>query len=105
MLCGGPQPLLPFSAILVKMISLWAKSPAALTVSRANLCRGDFAPREGDWGRGFEGPLWLRIRHSKTDQSRARVQHVPLIPIPGSAFCPVATVVRAFALSPSGNAE
>jgi len=73
--------------------------------SSANLSRGDFAPQTGNWENVFEAPLWVRVRRSKTNQSRAKVHFVPLMPIPGSALCPVAAVVQAFALSPTNNAD
>ena len=73
--------------------------------SSANLSRGDFSPQSGNWENVFEEPLWIRVRRSKTNQSRAKVHYIPLIPSPGSALCPVAAVVRAFALSPSNIAD
>ena len=73
--------------------------------SSANLCTGDFAPHEGDWGQVFKGPLWVCIRRSKTNQYGAKVHYVPLIPIPNSALCPEAAAVRAFALSPFRTVE
>ena len=73
--------------------------------SSANLSRGDFAPHNGCWENVFEGPLWVRVRRSKTNQSRAKVHYVPLMPIPGSVLCPVAAVVQAFALSPTFDAD
>ena len=39
--------------------------------SSANLSRGDFAPHKGSWANVFEGPLWVRVRRSKTNQSKA----------------------------------
>ena len=71
--------------------------------ARSNLCRGDFAPALG-WERVMEGPLWVQIRSSKTNQSGMRVHYVPLIPIPGSPLCPVTAVVRAFSVHPDCGA-
>lgn len=65
--------------------------------SRANLTRGDFAPKYG-WARVLEGPLWVRLRHSKTNQQGAKCHLIPLIPIRGSPLCPVSAVVRALGL-------
>ena len=52
----------------------------------------------------MEGPLWVQIRSSKTNQSGTRVHYVPLIPIPGSPLCPVTAVVRAFSVHPDCEA-
>ena len=67
--------------------------------SSANLCRGDFGPQLG-WSRVLESALWVRIRRSKTNQVRARVHMVPLMPVRGSDLCPVTAVVHAFSFFP-----
>ena len=63
---------------------------------RSNLTRGDFSIKNGT--------LWVRVRHSKTNQFRQRCHWVPLVAIPGHPLCPVAAVLRVFKLH-GGNAH
>lgn len=67
--------------------------------AKSNLCRGDFAPQHG-WDSIMSGPLWVRLRYSKTNQNGGRVHTLPLIPNPGSPLCPVTAVAQAFGLDP-----
>ena len=99
--CGGRRRWLRSSSPFAKTM-LHAKEENSWN-ARSNLCRGDFAPALG-WERVMEGPLWVQIRSSKTNQSGTRVHCVPLIPIPGSPLCPVTAVVRAFSLHPDCEA-
>ena len=46
----------------------------------------------------FEGPLWVRLRHSKTNQHGAECHFIPLIPIRGSPLCLVSAEVQALGL-------
>jgi len=55
---------------------------------RANLTRGDFSVKNGI--------LWVKVRHSKTNQFQQRCHWVPLVAIPGSPLCPVTAVLRVF---------
>jgi hypothetical protein len=66
----------------------------------ANLCRGDLLP-EGGFARSLSSTWWVRVRHSKTNQTHSRVNLVPLIAQPGSPLCPVASLVVAFACNPN----
>ena len=62
----------------------------------ANLCRGDLLPERG-FANALFSTWWVRVRHSKTNHNHAKVNFVPLIPVPGSPLCPVASIVLDFA--------
>jgi hypothetical protein len=62
---------------------------------RANLTRGDFSMKNG--------VLWVRVRHSKTNQFRQRCHWVPLVALPGNPLCPVEAVLRVFRLHGGGG--
>ena len=58
---------------------------------RAHLCVGDLHVTQ-------EGVVWLKVRHSKTNQFRARYHWVPLVPMPNHRLCPVRAVLRVLAI-------
>ena len=59
---------------------------------RSNLTRGDFF-KQNDM-------FWIRVKHSKTNQFQERFHWVPLMPVKGSALCPVKAVETALTLNP-----
>ena len=53
----------------------------------------------------FPGGALIRVRWSKTIQFREKVVQIPLIAAPGSLFCPVAAISRAFSFIPNISSD
>jgi hypothetical protein len=63
--------------------------------SRNNLTRGDFSLDEAN-----NNIVWVRIKHSKTNQVKAHTQLLPLKRIASSILSPVNAIEKAFKLLP-----
>jgi hypothetical protein len=62
---------------------------------RTSLLKGDFAlPRGYTWKSEDILVVWVRLRHSKTNQFLAKTHTVPLVAIPDSPMCPVNALKR-----------
>jgi len=97
---SDPNDVVMWAAMLVAFFGLFRKDNISVGKEaafnpRANLTRSDFI-----W---HMNQLWVRVRHSKTNQFHQRCHWVPLLPIPGHPMCPVVAVMKAFAMYPEGD--